>query len=489
MIKKQKKTIIISLVIIALLAIGYFVFLSPAFNKEKTVDLPELIEGEQYNEAKDKILVFPMVEKEDITDIKIHNSKGDFGFYRDSDGEFYLTGYKGTPYDETNFTSLVASIRNPLALTRVTTDMSKLPEYGLDEGSNPAHYTFTTKSGESYKMYIGNLITTSGGYYAKLDGRDAVYVLDTTSKYVLMEAREYVTPILSMPTDTTDYYQTKYFTLRVDGNDYISVEYMTEQERIATASTSYYKMLVPANYVPSSSNYDELLKTFNEFKGTQTLAFGNSNDAMTAKDLAEYGLDNPKYEIYYRYAGVDNYVYVSEQNEDGTYNAYSIMFNIVAKVSEQTLKFLKWDFIDFIDKPLFQKNINDISSITIKGEGVEETYKITGETSTLTVTPSNNKAFNEAELTSFKRIYVKLLSLAFEDYTDSTSKEEPLMQFTVKTDNGNVYEYNFYNYSTRRCYFTINGEGEFYVLRDRVEKILSDVAKLQQGGTVTSEES
>ena len=53
-------------------------------------------------------------------------------------------------------------------------------------------------------------------------------------------------------------------------------------------------------------------------------------------------------------------------------------------------------------------------------------------------------------------------------------------------DDGLVFEYKFYPYSTRRCYFTINGEGEFYVLRDSVEKAISDTVKMLNGEIVDS---
>ncbi|MBQ4602221.1 MAG: DUF4340 domain-containing protein [Clostridia bacterium] len=490
MLKKQKLTIIISAILIVALAVVYFTVVAPMLKETEEKDIPELLSGETYSEAYSKIMVFPKLEQADIKEIKIHNEHGDYGFYQDNKGEFYLTDYEGTTFGKDKFTSLAATVRLPMAIDRVTEEPTDLSKYGLDPKDDPAYYIVTDKNDVSYKMFIGDPLPTSGGYYAMLEGRNVVYALDTTSKYVLMSKESYITPLLSMPTKSDDYYKIENFTLGKDGETFIAIDFMDEQERIKTASTTYYKMLVPGDYVPSSSNYDHIIKKFNALEGTEVLAFGNVKDAMTPEELKEFRLDEPKYELYYRYSGVDNYILISDKNEDGSYNAYSVMFNIVAKVDAETFDFLEWEFIDFVDKPMFQKNINDIDTVEIIGNGVHETFTIKGKDTELIVTPKSTlTALTANQLASFKRIYVKLLSLSLEDYTESESKDEWVMTFKITTRGGLEYEYSFYSYSTRRCYYTVNGEGEFYVLRDRVEKILSDTALLMSGGEVTSDPS
>jgi len=204
--------------------------------------------------------------------------------------------------------------------------------------------------------------------------------------------------------------------------------------------------------------------------------------------LAEYGLDSPKYEIYYKYGGIDNYVYVSEKNGDGNYYAYSLMYNLVAEVSADTLDFLEWEFIDFIDRPLFQKNINDVSYIRVEAPGVDEAFEIKGDSvSNITITAQSTGALlNEKEVENFRKVYLKMLKLNIEEYAPEAKYDEWLMRLTVKTDVGLEYVYDFYSYSTRRCYFTINGVGEFYCLRDRVEQIITDTVALMNGEDIDS---
>lgn len=62
---------------------------------------------------------------------------------------------------------------------------------------------------------------------------------------------------------------------------------------------------------------------------------------------------------------------------------------------------------------------------------------------------------------------------------------EAQLVMTVKTEDGD-YTFRFYQYSERRSYMTINGEGELYILTDRVNKIFTDALKIIAGEDVTA---
>ena len=521
--KRQKLTAIVVAALFAVLAVLYFAVFRPMINA-RSYDQFKILDGEGMNingctvektsgsgklsYSSDKTVVyckggdltldldvtdarttvgryymFPVMEAKDVAEIEISNEYGDFGFFLASDGNYYITDHIGTPYDQTKFTTMLAAARSPMAMKRVTESADDLSIYGLSDDKSPARVKLTDTSGNTAEFLVGDIIPTGGGYYCAVPGRRAVYILDSSTSAFVAAPESYVTPLLSLPVSDTDYFRIDPFTLKVDGEVLVSCGYMTDAERQKTASTSTYKMYVPENYVPSSDNYGNLLRKFVEFKGTETVMYGEFDKVIPESERAKYGLDKPKYEIYYKYSGVDNYVYVSEQQEDGTYYAYSLLFNLIARVDADTLDFLRWEFIDFVDRPMFQKNINDVASIRVEADGVDETFVITGSSvDDLAVTPqSRTRAFNEAELKNFRLIYRKMLGLTIEEYAPEEHTDEWLMRMTVVTDVGIEYVYDFYSYSTRRCYFMINGEGEFYCLRDRVEQIISDVSALMNG--------
>jgi len=527
-LKRQTVITVVSLVLVAVLGVVYFTVLRPMLDKRTFAEY-EILDGEALDingcelvsktgdanvtlsddgsylvceggratvkldttngtSSSGRFYMFPAIDVNDIGQVAITNEYGTFGFYYDaSDGEYYITGCKGTPYNKTAFSTTLAAARNPLSMERIAVDPEDLSVYGLD-GNGKASYVISDKKGTTHEVLIGDMLVTGGGYYCMVKGGDAVYALDTSSGAFFATPETFVTPLLAFPVSENDYYTAEEFTLKKDGEVFISCAFMDEAERKKTASTSTYKMLEPANYVPSNTNYNALLQKFISLTGTEVMKFGPYGETMSALELGEYNLVNPKYELYYRYKGVDNYVYVSEKNEDGSYFAYSLLFNLIARVDAETFGFLEEDFLWYVDKPIFQRNIVDVASIRIEGNGIDETFVISGdEASKISVAPkSTGRAFDESGVDSFKNIYLKILSLTIENYTESTSKDEWIMRLTVLTDLGHETVYEFYNYSTRRCFFTIDGEGEFYCLRDKVEKILSDTVAIMNGEEISS---
>jgi hypothetical protein len=95
--------------------------------------------------------------------------------------------------------------------------------------------------------------------------------------------------------------------------------------------------------------------------------------------------------------------------------------------------------------------------------------------------------------TLFRRFYQTLLVASLEDrYAMSEQDEQALIEdesswmltMTVKDTEGNVKVYSFYRLTSRKAYITVNGEGGFYVLSGRVEKILADAERFFAGDNI-----
>ena len=299
-----------------------------------------------------------------------------------------------------------------------------------------------------------------------------------------------ITPILSYPVSSTTYYTVEDFYIARDGELFVWIDYLTEEEKAETASTAIYQMKYPTSYETSSTNYDTILQSFADFEGLYTVAIGNTEETLSPELLLTYGIDmeKPAYELHYKYSGVDNYVYFSKKNEDGTLYAYSMLFNLVAVVDYSKVEWLDWDIIWYVDTPIFSKNINDIAEIQVTADGLDETFTLVGEGTEIQVTPkSTGKTYDADDLYNFRQFYKVLLTLGMEDYTENDSTKNCMATLRVKTDSGVETVYKFYPYSTRRCFYTVNGEGEFYTLRDMVEKMISDTKKVVAGLPVDSE--
>ena len=153
---------------------------------------------------------------------------------------------------------------------------------------------------------------------------------------------------------------------------------------------------------------------------------------------------------------------------------------------------LSYDLIRFIDRPIFQMNINNVSRVEISGgeigtDKMASDFRLVGDGQELVVTDTLSGTVVDTH--NFRQLYKTMLSLEIEDYTESTNTDEAsciaVLRVTTRADV--VTEYRFYAYATRRCFFTVNGKGEFYVNRDMAAKLISDAKKVIAGVTVNSD--
>ena len=172
MIKKQKKLIIGLGIAAVVLIIAYFAVVMPIMNSMATEEeeVPDLLEGEVLGTS-NRILMFEHVEKSDMDSIYVSNPNGDYEFFRGDDDELYIRGNEGAPYSLTALSSLVVSTGYTLSMERVMTDCEDMSEYGLADKDKPSYYTVTKTDGTEHTVYIGDMIPTGAGYYARYEGQ------------------------------------------------------------------------------------------------------------------------------------------------------------------------------------------------------------------------------------------------------------------------------------------------------------------------------
>lgn len=482
----KKKIISLSVLggILLLLVILYFAVISPLTAPAPTKEeVPTLLEGEALG-PNNRILLFPAIEKADVDKIHVHNPSSDYTFYHDyANDEFFLEGSKNTPYDTSIFeTELLACSRNPLAIQRVSENETDLAKYGLD--SNETYFEISNKNGDKYKVFVGDRLVTGGGYYCRADGRNAVYVLDAGTEVFTLEERKILSPLLSLQMNETDYFTCPRCTIWRDGETFIDVVYQDQDDRALNGTTSQYFFNYPEGYTPNTTKYQEILLALSDFRGSEVLKFGNADETFKPEELKEYGLDTPMYIVTYEYNEVENIVLLSKQNGDGTFYAYSMLFNTVVLIDEESAGFVTWDIMPLIDRPIFQMNILAAKKIEIDpkdGKGARSFTPVAAGDSLGALLDGSGSKYSEFDTTNFKRLYQKMLEIKLEDVTESDSEENEILSFRVTSDKDKVYEYRFYAYSTRRCYFTINGKGEFYCLRDSVELVKNNLARFEAG--------
>lgn len=517
MIKKQKLTIIVCASVFAVLLAIYLIFIQPLLKTEETeTEPPELLEGEVLG-TNNRVLMFPHTEKADILSIEVHNEKGSYKFYRGFNGDndnFYIEGMEGAPYSLELLSSLVVSSGYTLAMPlgdgspRLNDPSEDLSVYGLAEEDDPAWYILTTMSGKKYKVFIGDLIPTGGGYYCMFDGRNAVYVLDSTlSSTLLADVKSMITPSLGYPISTSDMFNVDDFQIIKDGKLFVWIDTLTTEEN--GKDTPTYEAKFPKGMTLDTSTYATLLEVFSSFAGNETVACGSEMaklDDVMLKTKYGINIEAPYYLIHYKVGDIDTYIDFSEPDEDGNMYAYSTVYNLVAKINISSAAFINWDILKFVSSSIFSDNINDVSKIEVVGSidnGIDDKLDVDtyftlggekdedGKISDLIVKKKgSDKKFDADEVKNFRQFYKTILGIKLQGRTDSdeTDKMTLICTLTVTKDDGEVLEFKFWSYSTRRCFYTVNGEGEYYTLRDSVEKLIRDADKIMSGLPVDSDE-
>lgn len=484
MIGKQKRLIIIFTAVIAVLLLGYFVIVLPIVNREEPVETTAPIETEA-GEAiglNDRRLLFPHTVKSEMQSIEVYNEFGYYKFFRDENDNFQIDGYEGTPINPELFSQLVVDCGYTLSKAVVIENASdeKIAEYELDEASNPAKYVLTTLDGVKHTVYVGAPILTGGGYYCMYEGRRTVYVLGTTlGTTILAHIEDFVTPLLTYGIDSNDYFMIDKFMLLRGEDPFIAVRVLDEDEKFREESLVEHRLTYPAPYTPSSSTYYDVLMKIAALQGDFTAQLG-----ITEEAIEKYGLDDPAYSLYFAYKGIEYTLFISALQEDGYYYVISPLFDLIAGVSPTTLEFLTWELVKWLDLPLFQVNINKVSEITITTPKISTTFYLEGEGENLIVRAgSPNGEIIDTE--NFRKLYIVLLTVSIENYTPLTEAETETiltdknlqLEFKVTTRSGTTTTYQFYPYSTRRSFAVVNGSGEFYVLRDVIQKLENDTKR------------
>lgn len=96
--------------------------------------------------------------------------------------------------------------------------------------------------------------------------------------------------------------------------------------------------------------------------------------------------------------------------------------------------------------------------------------------------------------TPFSNLYSTFLWASYEGYCDISDEQKDAfkasddsacqMKLTIDVKSGDTYTYRTYQYSERRAYITANGEGDFFVLRSFIDKIINTSKVIFDGTNV-----
>jgi len=382
-----------------------------------------------------------------------------------------------------------------------------------------AALTRASKNGE-YKVKFGLLRDEAGGAYlpSKVtlsksydginylpieNGEISISHSDKTIKQYELEFTDentvkYIKVAFDVPQKAKTYVVFDEIRIYIDGD---------RDAQPVSAVGGQWKLTAPNEYIAEGMNFSYLdMSNFNDFvqkitqlEGERVVACGFSNNgdasSIDTELLEKYGLANPDKHFAFEYDGVVTDLYVSELNENGKYYAYSTFkgelngakvnatTDVVVEISPENAPWLKWDIVEYLDHSLFSIFIVDITDMQITADGKTYDFKLSTVDGDLKEVKLDGKNY---DVKSFKYLYQSIISIKMQSEYTPVEGETPTEYFRLKIHTEtNSPEVVFYRVSSSKCYFTIDGQGSYYVLVEDVNEARDRLSAYLNGEILT----
>ena len=291
---------------------------------------------------------------------------------------------------------------------------------GKEYSYKPSYYILKDLEGNVHRLTFGDPIASNAGFYVKYESlnengsyeeRQAVYILldnqtqgftqtyevftyYSISDTILASLESIVTPMAVYPMSTNNYFNIE---------DFIIMEYNSVKSRESLLNDDpeddddYYDALIRFHYEDVEERRNTALANFpyimdkgcllygyiiNSYSVDYTLMslmdlnmLGVSHLGVDDRDLARYGLDVPKYMIYFKHANAQNIngdnsqtLLISELTPNDTYYVYSQNYDMIVEVAKNSLNFLNWKSTDWVTTDFYDVNIGFSDKLKIESE-------------------------------------------------------------------------------------------------------------------------
>jgi len=495
--------------------------------------------------------IFPAVTlRYDVEYMRVKNQKGTFSILQDVEtGNFYFENALTLSYDSEKFSKMLMSGIYMLSNGKVKDPVS-LEEYGLaDEEKATAVIEILTKDGVLHKVIIGNETLDGKGYYAKYYNKDHIYILDDEIENgILLSAGDFLKSNLVHTVSSVEgIYSVDDINVNfLKENKKLHVVLLEDGDDDGSQVFSIWKILSPEELIPigkefgnpNSSAFTDFIQSaanlttekIVEYEMTDiplkgTVVEGISEEALSSykketiegfseEVLEKYGLASPRLDVSYSYPYTDknkkefkivSRVLISEEQEDGNYYAYSYLYtyNSDGKITEilstgcittlslSTVDWLDWDVMDFNNQFLYKNFVYNLNWIEVEYQNEIYRFNVDGSVEkedVNAVTLIHNGTSKDIDVQTFKFMYSSILLIYMVDNYDIADEKPNMMcRITINAGGGST-EMIFYRVTNTKAYYTLNGEGKYYVKAKSVFDFLNKYQRVLNGEILTRDD-
>lgn len=488
-----------------------------------------LLKPEEETPEAERPYIVEKLTEDQLQGIRVENDLSAFSYYRGEDNNFYFKGAESMLYDTSadwmdqnteSIDDVLSSVSMTQSLTLFLSNMraaevvdgynkDNLEAYGLGNGGKAVVELSYVKDGASVTKTVrfGNPTVSGNAYYVMVDGDDSLYTLRDTyiSRCIFCDVKDYFLPQVALPVSSSEYMNVSDLSIKKRGETFLALHSLTEEEKESIGDTFTHVFSEPAGYYPSSENLQSFLETFTSFSGTSVVEFDIASrleDPAKREEVYElfrdYSLVDPEnrwvYELYYKYEkqNYDTTLYISqklevqnEADENGekkhVYYVYSPGFDCIVEFEADTLSWVEWDRITFMDNHSFVVSIDKVASIEFAYESTAAKFSLTGEGQDLKVTCSTGV---KVDTDNFRQLYKAILFTTLDGYAQKPEAANKILTMNITLRDGKTYYYEFFGMTARKAYYTLNGSGEFYINRDYIKQMVAACTGILNGEKV-----
>lgn len=343
-----------------------------------------------------------------------------------------------------------------------------------------------------YTLTVGGFTANKDGRYAKLDGKNSVYVIsaDTAEKFNVSKlsfaSKSVVTAAEISEEEEKDEKLSKYFNsglLQYFDECSASGGEMEYSLLIKRVKDTTYKMVKPYDREinpDSSVNFLSILKYGVTAEGVYS--YGQS-----AADIEKYGLRDP---IKIKITSADKYsakLNIGKCSADGYYAVTASDRLPIYKVAADEFDFLFDDINTYFSKNIISDAVNEFSTVKISADGISAEFSFLKEDEKDT-TPETKLDGKEIDFEQFRRLYKRFLAMSTVESVNGSEKGRD----TVLTA---VFQYNdedteqktltVKKYTARKYLVSINGKPTGVITKTDVTNLINSLKTVKSGRTLS----
>lgn len=381
-------------------------------------------------------------------------------------------------YDQSLCSTMMTQIVD-IASGKIANQNTDLSTYGLDDPNVTVTYYIFDENGntvEGVTLLVGNAAPVGNGYYAMLDGEDAIYVIGYSDADYLVK-KDYSYRVLTLLI-IDDY---KYGIDMIDfkrGDYELNVALASAEEKMTLEYATTYRIYVPA-VLNCNTFYLE-----DKVLSKMTMFVANSVVEDYPENLADYGLapENEPLEVTIREADgtVTKFTLSNERNEDGTIYGKVSGMTTVFTFNAALFDFANITYDQLLDMTIWLCHINTVDHVEFYLEGESHTLKFEHENGNISRFILDDADIEENDA---RMLYTRMLQIYLDDIlSEDESGGSISYSFKIHTLDGKVRSLELAEINQRRFQVILDGVPQDYYVRYNALKQLKDAfAALAEG--------